>query len=81
MKPFKKLNWREKILNCLRNRFGYDTCYWCGGAWNWKEPYNVRIDENGGFFICCVECWDGMSRTEKMRCYARCFFRQQKGRN
>ena len=65
MKTFKKLSFREKIRNLLKNEWGTSTCYRCGGAWNWKTPYEVRVDENGGFFICCVECWNKMSWTEK----------------
>lgn len=64
----RKLTWRERLVNLLRNETRYDTCcYWCGGTWNWKEPHRLCSNDGTlGISPCCEECWKIMSLEQKI---------------
>lgn len=50
-----------------RNAPGYGTCVVCRGAWNWKRPHDIRLDETTGIFPTCEDCWPSLDQYGRKR--------------
>jgi len=34
----------------------YSGCAHCGGTWNFKKPFDIKVSEHSGVFPICTDC-------------------------